>query len=115
MRALPEPLPITAGRIHFIRQVEPESTIRLLNETWRVGKRLAGQYVWATVTTHRHRLQIYHRRTATRPVQLVRQSAYPLSEPEVSVSAPQSVNDVVSPQMPVWLPKPVSDVMNHDK
>ena len=82
-RALPEPLPITAGRIHFIRQVEPDGTIRLLNETWPVSKRLAGRYVWATITTHQHRLQIYHRRAATQPVRLVRQYAYPLSEPVV--------------------------------
>ena len=83
VRALSAPLPITAGRIHFIRHVEPEGTIRIFNETWRVGKRLAGQYVWATITTHRHLLQIYHRRTASRPVRLVRQYAYPLSEPVV--------------------------------
>jgi hypothetical protein len=81
LRALPEPLPITAGRIHFIRQVEPEGTIRVLNETWPVGKRLAGQYVWATITTHRHTLRIYHRRAAQRPVRLVREYPYPLREP----------------------------------
>jgi hypothetical protein len=81
LRALPEPLPITAGRIHFIRQVEPEGTIRILNETWPVSKRLAGQYIWATVITHRHTLQICFRRAANRPVRLVRQYTYPFSEP----------------------------------
>lgn len=83
LRALSAPLPITAGRIHFIRQVEPDGTLRLLNETWPIGKRLAGQYVWATITTQRHSLHIYHRRSATRPVRLVRQYAYALSEPVV--------------------------------
>jgi len=82
-RALSAPLPITAGRIHFIRQVEPDGTIRLLNETWPVGKRLAGQSVWATITTHRQTLHIYHRRSANRSVRLVRQYAYPVSEPVV--------------------------------
>lgn len=83
LRALPERLPITAGRLHFIRRVEPDGTIRLLNETWPVGKRLAGQYVWATITTHRRTLHIYHRRATQRPVRLVRRYAYVLPEPVV--------------------------------
>ncbi len=48
---LPSPLPITAGRVHFIRQVAPDGTIAILNETWHVSRRLAGKYVWATITT----------------------------------------------------------------
>lgn len=33
---LPDPLPITSGRIHFIRQVQPDGTITILNESWKV-------------------------------------------------------------------------------
>ncbi len=43
IRALPARLPITAGRLHFIRQVDQEGLISLLNEDWKVDKRLAGQ------------------------------------------------------------------------
>lgn len=82
-RAIPSPLPITAGRIHFIRPVSATGTITLLNESWRVGKRLAGQYVWATVSTHQHTLSIHHRRAAHKPVRRVRVRPYPLSEPVV--------------------------------
>ena len=82
---LPDPLPITAGRIHFIRLVSTTGTISLLNESWRVGKRLAGQYVWATVSLHHRRLAIYHRRAADKPLRLVRAYAYPLPEPVVSL------------------------------
>src|SRR5262249_39581734 len=46
MRTLPDELPITAGRLHFIRRVEPDGAIAVLNESWKVDKRLAGQYVW---------------------------------------------------------------------
>ena len=57
-RLLPSVLPLTAGRVHFLRLVTAHGQIRLLNETWKVGKRLAGQYVWATISTHRRRLVI---------------------------------------------------------
>ena len=79
--AIPEELPITAGRIHFIRLVNADGTLSLLNESWRVGKRLAGQYVWATVSTPGRTLSLYHRRAADKPVRLVGYYAYPLSEP----------------------------------
>jgi putative transposase len=83
--AIPEALPITAGRIHFIRPVSADGTISLLNESWRTGKRLADQYVWATVNTHGRSLSLYHRRAVDKPVRLVRQYAYPLSEPVTSL------------------------------
>lgn len=60
IRALPAELPLTAGRLHFLRQVEEDGRIRMLNESWKVDKRLAGHYVWATVVTHARRLQIWY-------------------------------------------------------
>ncbi len=77
---LPHPLPITAGRIHFIRQVAPQGTISLLNETWTVGKRLAGKYVWATITTHRRRLEIWYQRSAQQDWQLRKAFTYDILE-----------------------------------
>jgi transposase len=60
----PDALPITAGRIHFIRKVKPDGTISVLNETWKVSKHLAGKYVWATLVTHCRRLDIWYQRSA---------------------------------------------------
>lgn len=77
---LPDPLPITAGRIHFIRQVQPDGTITLLNETWKVSRRLAGKYVWATITTHCRRLEIWYQRSAHHPWCLFKDRVYDLSE-----------------------------------
>jgi transposase InsO family protein len=37
--ALPSELPLTAGRVHFLRLVTAEGQITLLNERWTVGKR----------------------------------------------------------------------------
>jgi putative transposase len=87
-RLLPSVVPLTAGRVHFVRLVNAQGQIRLLNERWTVGKRLAGQYVWATVSTHRRRLAIYHRRTAQARVRLVKAFRYALHEQVVPL-APQ--------------------------
>ena len=84
--ALPARLPITAGRIHFLRLVEPDGTIQVLNETWRITRRLAGKYVWATVVTHEQRLRVYYKRTAHSPVRLVKEFRYDLPEPVQPVS-----------------------------
>ena len=81
VRAVPEELPITEGRLHFIRQVDQEGMLWLLNEDWKAGKRLAGEYVWATLITHERRLEIYHRRCADDPVCLVKTFHYEISEP----------------------------------
>jgi putative transposase len=84
---LPSELPLTAGRLHFLRLVTAEGQITLLNESWTVGKRLAGQYVWATITTTRRRLQIYHRQSEGARVRLVREFRYTLHEPVVPLAA----------------------------
>ncbi len=80
LRALPEELPLTAGRVHFIRRVSTTGEIKLLNETWRVSRSLAHRYVWATVVTHGHRLEIYHRRSERAAPRLVKTFAYQLPE-----------------------------------
>ncbi len=80
-REVPEPLPLTAGRIHFIRQVDAQGDIALLNEIWHVDKRLVGQYVWATLWTHKQQLDIYHRRSAHSAVRQLKTYPYSISEP----------------------------------
>jgi hypothetical protein len=81
IHALPEPLPITAGRVHFIRRVTATVTIRLLDETWKISKSLAHQYVWATVVTHCQRLEVYHQRSAQAPRRLIKIFDYQITEP----------------------------------
>jgi transposase InsO family protein len=80
IRTLPDDLPITAGRVHFIRRVDQDGMIRLFNESWKVDRRLAGDYVWATIVTDKQRLQIYHRRSAREPVRLVKLFRYKIHE-----------------------------------
>ena len=77
---VPDPLPLTAGRIHFLRQVKPDGTIAMLNETWRVSKRLAGKYVWAIIMTHCRRLEIWYQRSAQHDWRLLKICAYDIPE-----------------------------------
>lgn len=65
-------LPITAGRVHFIRLVDEQGDIKVLHARWHVHTRLAGAYVWAVIVTHEHALRIYHRRSTAAPVPLVK-------------------------------------------
>jgi putative transposase len=80
IRHLPHPLPITAGRIHFIRKVKPDGTFAVLNETWKVSKRLAGKYIWATLVTHCRRLEIWYQPSAQHNWRLLKTCAYDISE-----------------------------------
>jgi len=54
-----EALPLAAGRVTFIRQVTPKGNIHLLSLTFKVGKRLKGQFVKAVLDTHRAQLTVY--------------------------------------------------------
>lgn len=56
-----DPLPIAAGRVTFIRQVTPSGTVHLLGLTFKVGKRLKGQYVKVVIDTQHAQLTIYVR------------------------------------------------------
>jgi putative transposase len=78
---IPDTLPLTAGRIHFIRRVPPEGTIRLLNERWQVPKALVGHYVWATITTHCRTLDIWFRRDLKQDWRLITHARYDIDEP----------------------------------
>lgn len=80
-QALPDVLPITAGRVHFERLIDEQGNITLLNETWHIDQRLAGQYVWATLVTHEQRLNIYHQRSAQEPLRWLKTFRYEIAEP----------------------------------
>jgi len=54
-----EILPIAAGRITFIRKVTPLGNLHLLGLTFKVGKRLKGQYLKAVLDTHHAHLTVY--------------------------------------------------------
>ena len=51
--------PIAAGRVTFIRRVSVAGTVKVLSQTFRVGKRHRGLYLRLVVDTGRGRLTAY--------------------------------------------------------
>ncbi|MBI4788705.1 MAG: hypothetical protein HY782_16860 [Chloroflexi bacterium] len=84
-RQIPEGrLPITAGRLHFMRKVKPAGHIELLNETWDVGRKWMGEYVRATINTAKQTLTIWHQRDADADWRLLKTRQFRLVTPYVS-------------------------------
>jgi putative transposase len=54
-----EPLPISVGRVTFIRQVTSQGNLHLLSQTFKIGKRMKGQYIKAVLDTKRAHLTVY--------------------------------------------------------
>ena len=78
---LPNPLPLTAGRLHFVREVSATGEIQILKEQWKVSRSLIGQYVLATLDLRRQELFIYHRRSMRAAPHLIRCYTYEIDEP----------------------------------
>lgn len=90
---IPDPLPITAGRLHFIRKVDMLGHIKLLNETWPVGQKWMGAYVWATVDTTEQTLTIWHQAEAEAPWRRIKTRRFKLQQ-------------VVQPLLPAFRRRP---------
>ena len=54
-------LPLTDGKVHFIRRVDNDGQINVLNETFSVGKEFISEYVRATICLRKLRLEVYYR------------------------------------------------------
>jgi len=68
-------LPIATGRVIFIRQVTPKGWIHLLSLSFKVGKRLKGQFVKAVLDTQRAQLTLYAQG------QIIKRWPYPFVKP----------------------------------
>jgi putative transposase len=67
-------LPVTIGKVTFIRLVSTQGTVRVLSQSFKVGKRLKYQYVKVTIYTKHKKLKIYHKG------KLIKEYPYPLSK-----------------------------------
>ena len=77
---IPEEVPLTAGRVHFIRKVDAQGEISILKEPWKVSKSLVGHYVWATLDTGQATLSIAHRRSERAQPRVIKQYEYNIGE-----------------------------------
>lgn len=51
-------IPLVTGKIHFIRMVNGNGDITLMNEKFHVGIEYIGEYAWATIDTGKQTLAI---------------------------------------------------------
>ena len=73
-------LPITEGKVHFIRQVKGDGTISVLNEDFDVGESLAYEYVWATIDTKQEQLKVYYQEKNAEEADLIKIYQYMIGE-----------------------------------
>jgi hypothetical protein len=80
-----ERLPITAGRIHGLRKVEPQETLPLFNASWLGGKRWLGEYLRAPINTGQQRVSFWHQPEAPAAWRCLKPRQFRLQEtvPEV--------------------------------
>jgi hypothetical protein len=85
---LPKPLPITEGKIHFMRAVSEEQTIPVFNVNWPAGLAQPHQAVWVTlfITLHGARFCIYDQAPDVLKRRCFANHPFPLSEPVLPLS-----------------------------
>jgi putative transposase len=77
---MPSELPLCWGQIHLVRGVAEDGAVVILNETFRVSKELAHDYVWAVIDTRRGQLTITHRGASDQPRQTLLHVPYAFRE-----------------------------------
>jgi hypothetical protein len=80
-----ERLPLTAGRIHFMRKVDTAGRIELLNEPWTIGRKWSGEYVRATISTAEQSITFWHKPDENSAWRLLRKRQFRLKEPVLPV------------------------------
>ena len=79
----PAKLPITAGQVHFLRAVDKNRNVLILNKTWSAGLGIPNQGVWATLslTPKGATLRIYDSAPDVSKRRCLAVHPFPLSEP----------------------------------
>lgn len=85
---IPKPLPITEGKIHFMRAVSKSQSIPICNVDWSTGLAEREQGVWATlfITLRGARLRIYDQAPGALKQRCFADHPFPLSEPVIPLS-----------------------------
>jgi hypothetical protein len=80
-------LPLTKGKIHFIRMLDNDRKISVINEAFNVGKEFISEYVWATICLKKQTWEVFYRAKDQDTAVLIEKFEYKLSE-EVNVLRP---------------------------
>ena len=81
----PKPLPITAGQVHFLRAVDENRNVLILNKVWSAGLGVPDQGVWATLFLKPDgaTLRIYDAAPDAQKRRCLAEHPFPLKEPVV--------------------------------
>jgi len=74
-------LPITPGRMHFVRRAGENASFEILNETFSVSREFSYEYLWTTVDTAKQTLSVYHQASKGQRRVLIKEQLYKLREP----------------------------------
>lgn len=87
--SLPQPFPLTEGQVHFMREVSPARTVRILNVEWSVPRAEPHQGVWGTLAFRRTgaTLRLYDAAPDARSPQCLAEHPFPLKESVEALSA----------------------------
>lgn len=75
------PLPLCRGQIWFIRRIEEDGTIQILNETIRLPKRYAHEFIRVVIHTGAQTLSVYWQAAAKKRLKRIAHRTYKLREP----------------------------------
>lgn len=74
-------LPITDGKVHFVRLVDEKGCVNILNENFYINKDFCFEYIWATIVTKERMLKMYYQATRETQRELIKTIVYELREP----------------------------------
>jgi transposase InsO family protein len=99
--SLPNPLPITAGQVHFLRAVDDKCNVLILNKVWSAGLGVPDQGVWATLSFKPNNaiLRIYDAAPDVQKRHCLAEHPFPLKGPVVPL-LPQF--DPKQARLPWW-------------
>ena len=73
-------LPVTDGKVHFIRPADSGGRINVLNEALKVGEEFISEYVWATICTGNRKMEVYYRAKGQDVAVLIKEFDYEMNE-----------------------------------
>ena len=73
-------LPLTEGKIHFIRKVGTDGKVAILNEQFEIGGEFIGEYVWTTICLTNQRMTVYYRAQDEDVARVIREAEYNVKE-----------------------------------
>jgi hypothetical protein len=76
----PDKLPVTDGKIHFIRMVDGAGQINVLNEVFKVGEEFISEYVWVTICLRKQKIEVYYRAQDQDAAALIKEFDYDVNE-----------------------------------